>query len=320
MTNVINSSPLGRPGGAITILSPATVANVVCGFDVLGFALDGPFDKMLIRKIVGKGVTIINKDDYNLPTEPTKNVIGMAVLALLDEVPEDIGFIVESTKIIKPGSGIGSSGASAAGAVVGANHLLNNRFSKEELVRFAMCGEEVASGSKHADNIAPCIYGGITLIRSLNPLDIISIPAPPLFVTILHPQIEVKTSDSRGILKKQILLKDAVTQWGNVAGLIAGFMKNDYDLIGRSLVDVIVEPIRSILIPCFDEVKMKSIEAGALGGGISGSGPSMFMLSKDEASAKAVEEAIIKVYQNIDIDFHTHVTTVSNDGVRIKIE
>ena len=303
----------------INVLSPATVANVVCGFDVLGFALDGPFDKMLIRKTSAKGVTIINKDDYNLPTEPTRNVIGMALLAMLDEVREDIGFIVESTKIIKPGSGIGSSGASAAGAVVGANHLLNNRFSKEELVRFAMCGEEVASGSKHSDNIAPCIYGGITLIRSLNPLDIISIPAPPLFVTILHPQIEVKTSDARGILKKQILLKDAITQWGNVAGLIAGFMKNDYDLIGRSLVDVIVEPIRSILIPSFDEVKMKSIEAGALGGGISGSGPSMFMLSKDEATAKAVEEAIIKVYQNIDIDFHTHVTTVSNDGVRTEI-
>ncbi len=302
----------------ITILSPATVANVVCGFDILGFALDGPFDKMLIRKISGKGVTIINKDDYNLPTEPAKNVIGEALLALLKEVPEDIGFVIESTKIIKPGSGIGSSAASAAGVVVGANHLLNNRFSKEDLVRFAMCGEVVASGSKHADNIAPCIYGGITLIRSLDPLDIISIPAPPLYVTILHPQIEVKTSDARGILKKQILLKDAITQWGNVAALIAGFMKSDYDLIGRSLVDVIVEPVRSILIPGFDEIKKKSIEAGALGGGISGSGPSMFMLSKDEHTAKAVEAAIKAVYQNINIDFHTHVTTISNEGVRIQ--
>ncbi len=300
----------------INVFSPATVANVVCGFDILGFALDGPFDKMLIRKIAGKGVTIINRDDYNLPTDPTKNVIGMALLALLDAVSEDIGFVVESTKIIKPGSGIGSSAASAAGVVVGANHLLNNRFSNEELVGFAMCGEEVASGSKHADNIAPCIYGGMTLIRSLHPIDIIAIPAPPLYVTILHPQIEVKTSDARGILKKQILLKDAITQWGNVAGLIAGFMKSDYELIGRSLVDVIVEPIRSILIPCFDEVKKKSLEAGALGGGISGSGPSVFMLSKNKATAKAVESAIVAVYQDIAIDFHTHVTTISNEGVR----
>jgi len=302
----------------ITILSPATVANVVCGFDILGFALDGPFDKMLIRKVSGKGVTIINRDEYNLPTEPTKNVIGMALLALLDEVQEDIGFVVESTKTIKPGSGIGSSAASAAGVVVGANHLLNNRFSKEDLVRFAMCGEEVASGSKHADNIAPCIYGGITLIRSLNPLDVVSIPSPALYVTILHPQIEVKTSDARGILKKQVLLKDAITQWGNVAGLIAGFMKSDYDLIGRSLVDVIVEPVRSILIPCFDEIKKKSMEAGALGGGISGSGPSLFMLSKNEATAIAVEESMKKAVQNCNIDFHTHVTTISTQGVRVQ--
>ena len=303
---------------SVEVFSPATVANVVCGFDVLGFALDGPFDKMVIRKTAKKGVVIINKDDYNLPTEPANNVIGGALLALLKEVPEDIGFEVQSTKLIKPGSGIGSSAASAAGSVVGANHLLNNRFSKEELIRFAMCGEEVASGSKHADNIAPCIYGGITLIRSSSPLDIISIPAPPLFVTILHPQIEVKTADSRGILKKQILLKDAVTQWGNVAGLVAGFMKNDYELIGRSLVDVIVEPVRSILIPCFDELKNKSLAAGAIGGGISGSGPSVFMLSKNEVTAKAVEQAMIAVYQKSGVDFHTHVTTISNQGVRIK--
>src|ERR1019366_6039200 len=301
----------------ITVLAPATVANVVCGFDILGFALDGLFDKMLIRKTSKKGVTIINKDNYNLPTQPDKNVIGAALLALLKEVPEDIGFIIESTKIIKPGSGIGSSAASAAGAVVGANHLLNNRFSKEQLVEFALCGEAVASGSKHADNIAPCIYGGITLIRSANPLDIISIPAPKLFVTILHPQIEVKTSDAREILKKQILLKDAIIQWGNIAGLIAGLMKSDYDLIGRSLVDVIVEPVRSILIPHFDEVKKKSMDAGALGGGISGSGPSIFFLSKNEKIAKAVEQAIMNVYKNIGIKFHTHITTISNEGVKI---
>ena len=318
MTNESNSSPSESSGGAsISILSPATVANMVCGFDILGFALDGPFDKMLIRKVQGKGLTIINKDNYNLPTEPAKNVIGGALLALLKEVQEDIGFVVESTKIIKPGSGIGSSAASAAGIVVGANHLLNDRFSKEQLIHFAMCGEELASGSKHADNIAPCIYGGVTLIRSSDPLDIISIPAPPLYVTILHPQIEVKTAEARGILKKQVLLKDAITQWGNVAGLIAGLLKNDYDLIGRSLVDVIIEPVRSILIPCFDEVKIESLAAGALGGGISGSGPSMFMLSKDEATAKAVEAAMTCVYQNVNVDFHTHVTTISKGGVRI---
>ncbi len=301
----------------VTVLAPGTVANMVCGFDVLGFALEGPYDKMLIRLTSKKGVTIINKDEYNLPTQPKKNVIGVALLTMLEQVKEDIGFEVESTKIIKPGSGIGSSAASAAGAVVGANYLLNNRFSNEELIKFALCGEEVASGSKHADNIAPCIYGGITLIRSTSPLDIITIPSPLLYVTILHPQIEVKTSDAREILRKTVTLKDAVTQWGNVAGLVSGLFKNDYDLIGRSLIDVIVEPVRSMLIPYFDEVKKQSIVAGALGGGISGSGPSIFMLSKDEATAKKVELAIINIYKNAGMDFHTHITTISNNGVKL---
>jgi homoserine kinase len=301
----------------VTVHPPATVANVVCGFDILGFALESPSDKMLLRKAKGKGVKIINKDNYNLPADPEKNVIGKALLALLDAVDENIGFEVESTKLIKPGSGIGSSAASASGAVVGANYLLDNRFTNEQLVEFAMCGEEVASGSKHADNIAPCIYGGFTLIRSLHPLDIVTIPSPELYATVLHPQIEVKTSDSRSILKQQVRLKDAITQWGNVAGLVAGFMKSDYNLISRSLVDVIVEPVRSILIPGFDEIKKKSMDAGALGGGISGAGPSMFMLSKDEATAKAVEQAMKEVYKKTGIDFHTHVSPISSKGVKI---
>jgi homoserine kinase len=153
------------------------------------------------------------------------------------------------------------------------------------------------------------------LIRSIHPLDIVSIDAPPLFVTIVHPQIEVRTSDARQILKQQVLLKDAIRQWGNVAGLVAGFIKGDYDLIGRSLEDVIIEPVRSILIPGFDEVKRRSKDAGALGGGISGSGPSIFMLSKDEAAAKNVETEMRDVYNKIGIDYHTHVTTINKKGI-----
>lgn len=302
----------------VTVSSPATVANVVCGFDILGFALAEPCDTFTVRKTSRPGVTIVNKDNYNLPTEPEKNVSGVALLALLNEVKEEIGFEIESNKIIKPGSGIGSSAASAAGVVVAANHLLGNRFSKEQLVEFAMCGEVVASGAKHADNIAPCIYGGITLIRSLNPLDIISIPSPELFVTVIHPQIEVKTSDARQILKRNVSLKNAITQWANVAGLIAGLMKSDYELIGRSLEDVIVEPVRSILIPGFDELKTRSKEAGALGGGISGSGPSVFMLSKDLKTAQQVEVAMNEVYGKIGVDFHTHVSVISQQGVQVK--
>ena len=227
---------------------------------------------------------------------------------MLAVLKQDIGFEVTITKQIKPGSGIGSSAASAAGAVVAANELLGNIFSKEELVRFAMFGEKVASGVKHADNIAPCIYGGVTLIRSIFPLDIIPIASPELFVTVLHPQIEVRTSDAREILRKEVLLKDAIRQWGNIGGLVAGLMKGDYDLIGRSLEDVIIEPVRSILIPGFDRIKSECKEAGAIGGGISGSGPSIFMLSRDEQTAKNVAAVMKSIYDRIGVNYHIYVT------------
>jgi homoserine kinase len=299
---------------SVTIKSSATVANIVCGFDILGFALNDPFDEITLELSDEPGVQIINYDDFNLPTDAEQNVSGAALIALLEETPEVKGFILHSKKNIKPGSGIGSSAASAAGAVMAANILLGNIYSKEDLVRFAMFGEKVASGVKHADNIAPCIYGGITLIRSIFPLDIIPIDAPPLHVTVVHPQIEVRTSDARQILKQQVLLKDAIKQWGNIAGLVAGFMKHDYDLIARSLEDYIIEPVRSILIPGFDEIKKVSKEAGALGGGISGSGPSVFMLSKDTQTAAAVELAMKDVYIKLGMDFHTHVTTIKQPG------
>jgi homoserine kinase len=302
----------------VTVFAPATVANIVCGFDVLGFALSNPCDRLTIRMSSDPGVKIQNLDAFNLPVIPEQNVIGASLLAMLSEVENDVGFVVESTKSIKPGSGIGSSAASASGAVVGANALLGNRFSREDLIRFAMCGEQVASGVKHADNIAPCIYGGVTLIRSAQPVDIVPLDFPPLFVTVIHPQIEVRTSDAREILRTQVLLKDAVRQWGNIAGLVAGLMKKDYGLIGRSLEDFIVEPTRSILIPGFGQAKQKCMNAGAIGGGISGSGPSMFMFSSEEETARAVEKAAVTVYSGIGLPIHTYVTTISREGVRIQ--
>ncbi len=300
----------------VKINSPATVANMVCGFDVLGFAVNEPYDEMQIRFSDTPGIRIINDDEYNLPTEPEKNVAGAALIALMEEIEPGFGFELTIKKNIKPGSGVGSSAASAAGAVVAANRLLNDRFDQENLVRFAMNGEKLASGVKHADNIAPCIYGGVTLIRSIFPLDIVALSAPTLFVTIVHPQIEVKTSDARSILKHKVLLKDAIKQWGNIAGLVAGLLKSDYELIGRSLEDVIIEPVRSILIPGFDLVKQKSKEAGALGGGISGSGPSIFMLSKDESTALSVEKEMKTIYENLGLDHHTYVTTMNHSGVQ----
>lgn len=302
----------------LTILAPGTVANMVCGFDVLGFALDDPCDEIDIALIPEKRIVIQPDPVYQLPTDPEKNVAGAALLAMLDAIEEPLGFDITIRKHIKPGSGIGSSAASAAGAVVAANHLLHHRFSKEELVQFAMFGEKVASGVKHADNIAPCIYGGITLIRSIFPLDVVALPAPNLHVTIVHPQIEVRTADARAILKQNVLLKDAIKQWGNIAGLVAGIIQNDLPLIGRSLQDHIIEPVRSILIPGFDEIKQRSMAAGALGGGISGSGPSVFMLSADKATALAVEKEMQAVFTRIGIDHHTYVTTINPQGVKLK--
>ncbi len=301
----------------VKVHCPGTVANLVCGFDILGLALDEPYDIMEVTLLDEPIVTIINKDNYNLPTDPEKNVAGVVLLSMMAATNKRIGFEVSIEKRIKPGSGIGSSAASAAGAAVAANHLLGNIFSDEEVVQFAMNGEKLASGVKHADNIAPCILGGVSLIRSIHPLDIVSIPSPKMYVTVIHPQIEVRTSDARQILRQQVLLKDAIRQWGNIAGLVTGFMKNDYDLISRSLEDVIIEPVRSILIPGFDEVKSNCIKAGALGGGISGSGPSVFMLSKDDTTAKKLASVMKEVYDRIGIDYHTYVTTINQKGVEI---
>jgi homoserine kinase len=323
----------------IKIKAPATVANMVCGFDILGFAVNNPYDEMEMRLVDKAGITIINIDDYNLPTNPEKNVAGAALLALIEEYTANsnnekllnanneknenidfskIGFEVKINKLIKPGSGVGSSAASSAGAVVGANYLLGNPFTKDDLVRFAMNGEKVASGVKHADNIAPCIHGGVTLVRSIFPLEVIALPSPTLYVTIVHPQIEVRTADARSILKQNVKLKDAIKQWGNIAGLVAGLMKGDYDLIGRSLEDVIIEPVRSILIPGFDDLKKACKAVGALGGGISGSGPSIFFLSKEKETALAVEQEMKKLYEGLSLAHHTYVTTINQVGVEVE--
>ena len=301
----------------IKIFAPASVANLVCGFDVLGMSLSDPADEMIMSLSSTPGIQIVHEDEYGLPEEAEKNVTGAALLEMMKHLDPSTGFSVRINKKIKPGSGLGSSAASAAGAVAGANALLGNRFSKDDLVRFAMSGEKLASGVKHADNIAPCLLGGITLIRSILPLDIVTLSFPDLYVTVVHPQIEVKTSDARQILRKQVLLKDAIRQWGNIAGLVAGFMQKDYALIGRSLEDVIIEPVRSILIPGFDEVKVKCKNAGALGGGISGSGPSVFMLSVELTTANKVAEVMQEIYSCLGIDFKIYVTKIDEKGVRI---
>lgn len=300
----------------ITVQSPATVSNVVCGFDCLGFALDAPYDEMTVRKIPEPVIRITHRDDFGLPADPKLNVAGVALQALIDAAGVDFGFEVEIVKHIKPGSGIGSSAASACGAVVAANRLLEHRFSNVELVELAMAGEMIASGSRHADNLAPCIYGGFTLVRSSEPLDIVEIAFPELYATVIHPLIEVKTSEARAILPKDVPLREAVRNWSNLGAFVAALSTGDLDLLARSMVDTIVEPARRALIPRFDELKSASLAAGAIGGGISGSGPSVFMLSESLEIAEFVQEAMNIVYAPTGIDFNTYVSRISPHGVR----
>ncbi|MDP4704023.1 MAG: homoserine kinase [Polaribacter sp.] len=302
----------------LKIFSPATVANVSCGFDSLGFAIDTVGDEMTFTKTTEKGVKITEITGANLPFDVDKNAASAVVKKMLLESNADFGISITIHKGFSPGSGLGSSAASAAGAAFGANQFLQNRFSELELTKYAMFGEEVACGSQIADNVAAATYGGFVLVRSYNPLEIIKLPVPnELRLVAIHPQIEIKTKDAREVLPKEILLKDAVTQWANVGGLIAGLYANNYELIGHSLVDIIVEPARKNLIPLFDVVKQNAINAGALGAGISGSGPTIFALCKGDVIAKKVFEAIQHNYKNTGIEATAFISKVNNEGIKI---
>ena len=302
----------------IKIFAPASVANVSCGFDVLGFCLDPVGDEMIIRKIKTPGVKISKIVGQKLPFEIKKNVAGVAAEAMLAACPLKFGFEIEIHKKIKAGSGIGSSAASAAGAVFGINQLLGKPFSAHDLIQFAMEGEGLASGSPHADNVAPVLLGGFTLVRSMNPVDVIKLPCPSeLKAIILHPKIELKTIHAREILKKNVAMEKAIQQSGNLGAFVSALFNEDYDLISRSLIDEIVEPMRSLLIPEFESLKKASVDAGALGFGISGSGPSVFALTKGIETAKMVSEAINQTISSVGIDFEIYISEINKQGIKI---
>ncbi len=302
----------------ISVFCPATIANLSCGFDVLGLALEGIGDRMTVALSPEKGVRIRQVTGAELPLEGEKNVAGVASMAVLHATDYPGGIDIRIQKNILPGSGIGSSAASAAGAVWAVNRLLGDPFTPLQLVGFAARGEALASGAAHADNVAPALYGGITLIRSYDPLDIARVHCPPLLHTaLLHPQIELKTSDSRSILKRTIPLEKGIRQWGNVGGLITGLFTEDYGLISRSLEDGIIEPLRSLLIPGFDDLREAALQAGALGFGISGSGPSVFALTKGRETALKTEARMQEYYQSTGIPFKTYTSAVNLKGVRL---
>jgi len=302
----------------IKVFAPNTVSNIGCGYDVLGFALEGFGDEITVSRRSDSNLVIQNIQGARLPKDSTKNVAIIAVKALLSSLGDKSGFDFSIKKGIPPGSGLGSSACSSAGAVFAINELLGNPFSLEDLIPFAMEGERSSSGQAHADNVAPSLLGGFIAIRSYDPLDIFHIPFPDqLQVVIIFPQVEVKTEYAKKILPQKISLADGIQQWGNMAGLISGLMSDDFDRIGRSLHDAVAEPVRKALIPHYDEVKETALNNGAIGFNISGSGPSTFALTNDPENAKKIKEACHYIYEKNGIQVMSFLSPISAKGAHV---
>ena len=303
----------------INVFAPGTVANLGCGFDVMGLALDGVGDKMKVSIEEGKeGIEIINSSNCKLPSNQKNNVIYPAIEALLKEYKKPLYVEVEVLEKINPGSGIGSSAASSAAAVYGLNELLGAPFSKEKLVEFAMLGEALTGGAPHADNVAPAILGGVVLIRGYEPLDMVHLPVPEdFYYAVVHPDIVVSTKEAREVLPKEIPLHQAVTQWGNVGGLVAGLALKDVDLIGRSMRDVVVEPYRKTFIPGFDNLRSLVLKEGGLAMNISGSGPSVFVLTKSLECAEKISAIMHNHFKLMRINSNQYFGKVANIGARV---
>lgn len=304
----------------VHVYAPASVANVSCGFDVMGFALARPGDEIVAYATESSEVSIksISGDDGQLPLDPKKNTASVAVRALLDHLEFGDGVEIEVHKQMPLGSGLGSSAASSAGAVLAVNRLLGDPLSRKELLPFAAEGERVACGTAHFDNVGPSLLGGFVFIRSSDPLDIFSLTFPEnMHAAVVHPHIEIKTEDTRKILRKEIPLGRAVIQWGNVGGLVAGLMNKDTDLMARSMNDVIIEPIRSVLIPGYDAVKQAALDGGAIGAGIAGSGPSIFALTPDYGTAVEVSKTMKAELDSIGLPSDQYVSEINIGGAGI---
>jgi homoserine kinase len=305
---------------SISVFAPATVANVSCGYDVLGFALHRPGDKVIMHLNDSGKITLdhIEGDEGRLPKDPEKNLVTAVVKYYLDQLNIKQGVSVELYKQMPFGSGLGSSSASAVAGLVAINELMDNRLTREQLLPLAMEGERLACGNAHADNVAPSLLGGMVLIRSYDPLDVIRLPFPEnLKVGILYPHVEIPTSEARKILKANVPITDAIKQWGNVAGLVAGFCTRDTKLIGRSMEDFIIEPVRAMLIPRFYEMRAIAMENNALGFGISGSGPSVFTLCEDEATASLIIQKLADHLQKDGIGSNQYISGINKMGAEV---
>jgi homoserine kinase len=299
------------------VFAPASIGNLSCGFDVFGLAVCSPGDEVLIELTDSGEVRMesIQGDQGRLPKEANKNTAGVAVIEYLKSIQSRQGVAITLYKNLPLGSGMGSSAASAVAAVVGINQLMGNLKKREELLPFVMEAERVACGSAHADNGAPSLLGGLILVRQNHPLDIVPIPTPTdLMCVLVHPHIEVKTKDARAVLRQTIELKNSIKQWANTAALVAGMMKSDYELIGRSLEDVVAEPLRADLIPGFHKVKNAALQNGALGCGISGSGPTLFSLCKGSENAQQAGKAMQHEFNSIGLKSEVYISSVNNEG------
>lgn len=305
-----------NPG--IKVFAPASVANVAAGFDILGFALERPGDEIIVRlsETPGFRITQITGAKGKLPMEPEKNTAGFAALKLLEYLGETgRGIEMEIHKKMPFGSGLGSSAASAAGAVMAVNELLGRPLEKRALLPFAVLGEQIADGAYHADNVAPSLIGGMVLIRSNKDLDVHRLPVPKgLYAAVVHPQVEILTKDARNVLSDAVSLQQCIEQNGNLGGLIVGLYNSDLELIGRSLNDVIIEPQRARLIPHFYEVKAAALDAGALGCSISGAGPSIFALCANSLVAETAGKAMSKVFTEAKIGNQVFISAINQEG------
>lgn len=321
-TSLKGKADLSKVLDKVRVFAPATVANMICGFDILGFAVDRPGDEVKMYRVEEPGVRIrsIEGDNGRLPLDADKNTVSACVKMLLEDlgILEQIGVEIELIKHMPIGSGLGSSSASTVAGLYAINALLDFPLTKDELMPYCVEGERLACGHGHADNVAPALMGGVTLVRGQEELDVVKLPVPSeLYAGIVFPQVDVPTRDARQLIKDKVLLKDAVVQWGNIAGLISGLFLNDYALIGRSMQDVLIEPTRAILIPEFYEMKQIALESGALSFGISGSGPSVVAISRGEEVAKIVTEKIKIHLAERGIDSYQYVSQVNVEGPKV---
>jgi len=305
---------------SVTAFAPATVSNVACGFDVLGFALDTPGDEVTAR-LTGPGVRIddILGDGGRLPRDAAKNTAGIAVLALLTTLGERRGVALTISKGLPLSSGLGGSAASAAAAVVAVDAILGSRVSIETLITCALEGERLGAGSAHADNIAPSLYGGLVLVRCPSPPDVVRLPVPAgLTAVVVHPHLEIETARARALIGDTVRLADAVRQWANLGALVDGLHRGDFSLISRSLEDFIAEPRRASLVPGLAAIKRAALDAGALGCSLSGSGPAIFALCANPEAARRVADAMtVAVRAEIGGDVQTYVSPIASQGARV---